>query len=307
MISILIKEPYDFPVDVIERLNTVGKVYKSGDDYPRNAISVVFIRLAEFIGEEFYLAHPNLKYVVSPTTGLNHVDIEYFSSQGVEVLTLKGHTSFLENIHATAEHTIALTLSLLRKLPTAVRSVNAGEWNRYPFKGGEINNRNVYIVGYGRLGKKVAALFRAFGAHVSAYDIDQSKVDDELFKPLMEGLQEADIVSLHVNLDEQSKNFFNADLIKQIKVGAIFINTARGEIIDQKFLLNRLDSGALSGVALDVLRDEPEPLDKTIKKMLDKHPQRLLVTPHIGGFTKESLSTVERFIAGQLMDRLAGR
>lgn len=299
--DILINEPDGFPTTAVQVLSQVGAVHFSDRSYPTQSIEAVFIRLRDRIGRAFHDKHPCLRYIVSPTTGLNHIDTEYFESVGVSVLSLKGRTDFLENIHATAEHTLALTLALIRRLPFACSSVLQGEWNRYPFQGTELFGKRVMLVGYGRLGRQVETLFRAFGCKVYAYDIDRRKVPNDVFLPLEEGLSTGDVISIHVNLDKSTNGFFNLTLLSKIKLGAILINTSRGELLDQESVWKLLACGHLAGAALDVLIGEPAPLTDTVRAALSALGDRIIVTPHISGFTVESLRTVEEYAAELLV------
>ncbi len=302
--DILINEPEDFPKSAVELLESIGRVYRWGNPYPKETIAAVFVRLRERIGEAFLTEHPALRYVVSPTTGLNHLDIAHLESAGVTVLTLKGKTEFLDNIHATSELTLALTLGLMRNIRDAANSVLAGEWNRKAYQGSEIFGKTVLLVGYGRLGRQAHRLFEAFGAKVIATDAVAGKAPAAITVSLSEGLAQADIVSLHVNLDEETEGFFDRSCIEAMKPGSILINTARGELIDQIALLEKLTDGHLSGAALDVLWNEPSPITGDFAEAMHALGPRLLVTPHIGGLTWESLSAVEEYMARGLIDHV---
>jgi phosphoglycerate dehydrogenase-like enzyme len=237
-----------------------------------------------------------LKYIVSPTTGLNHIDVGYFSAVSVRVLSLQGHTAFLDTIHATAEHTLALGLALIRRLPSAAQSVARGQWNRYAFKGSELYGKTVMLLGYGRVGRQVHALFAAFGCAVRAYDIDKAKVPAAIYADLEDGLGSADIVSVHLPLDKSTHGLLSAPLLSHIKPGAILINTSRGEVVDQTAMFTMVDKGHLGGIALDVLVGEPTPVGSDVLAMMKRHADRVVVTPHIAGFTSESLRAVENFM-----------
>ncbi len=300
--TILINEPKDFPLVAIEMLSEIGNVYTSNDDYPKDEVEYVFVRLAQIIGKDFHQDHPNLKCVISPTTGLNHLDLEYFEEHGIEVLSLKGRTGFLDNIRATAEHTICLLLALLRNLRQASNSVFAGEWDRYPYKGAEISGKNILILGYGRLGRQLEALYRAFKADVKAYDIVDGRVPDHIYISLDEGVAWADIISIHVNFTEENRHFFSQELIEKC-AGKIIVNTSRGELIDQQALFCSMLRGELKGLATDVLQNEPSPIDDTILKQINSMGNRVIITPHIAGNTHESLERVELYVSELLVKK----
>ena len=116
-----------------------------------NKADVIYTGLQYYIGRNLMDRYKNLKIIVTPTTGLTHIDLDYAKRRGIDVISLKGETEFLEDIHSTAEHTIALTLSLLRKIPHAFSKVS--EWNRDDFIGSELYGKTIGIIGVGRLGK----------------------------------------------------------------------------------------------------------------------------------------------------------
>ncbi|MCR5885717.1 hypothetical protein LRS03_23795 [Rhizobacter sp. J219] len=302
MIPILLNEPDGFPASAIERLQRIGPVHRSDAAYPAESIQVVFVRLRERIGAEFLRCHPALRVVVSPTTGLNHLDTALLAEAGVEVISLKGRTAFLDHIHATAEHTLALALALIRRLPAAHRDVLAGAWNRYPFQGSELYGKTVLLLGYGRIGRQVHALYSAFGCRMLACDVVENRVPPALRCELSSALAQADLVSIHVNLEPGTHGLVDAAVLDQLRTSAVIVNTSRGEIVDQTALLERVADGRLGGAAIDVLVDEPAPLTPAVRALIERCGPRLVVTPHISGFTAESLTTVEQHVTDLLLE-----
>jgi D-3-phosphoglycerate dehydrogenase len=296
MTAILINEPKDFPTKAIERLQKYGRVYFTGDEISTSEIEVLFVRLSQKIGTEILGTFPNLKLIVSPTTGLNHIDQNDLVKMGVTIASLKGRTDFLNDIRATAEHTIALALSLMRKIPAAVTSTRSQLWNRYPFKGGELYGSRVLILGYGRIGQQVAKLYEAFGCTVSAFDINMEQVPPKYMCDWPNKLRETDILSIHVDLNEKSEGMLNRETLDLLPPSSVIVNTSRGEVIDQNYLFRLLLEKRIFAAALDVLVNEPAPYcSETINLIRKIDSDRLLITPHIGGFTSESLSKVELF------------
>ena len=305
MTVILINEPDGFPAEAVERLRTVAEVYRSDEEYPAQRVTVAFVRLREKIGVEFHRRQPALRWVVSPTTGIDHLDLDYFSKAGIQVICLRGRTEFLDNIHATAEHTLALVLALIRRVPDAVRSVSEGHWNRYPFQGRELFGKTVLILGYGRIGRQVHKLYEAFGCRVLAIDSIPGRVPAALRCETSNALAFADILSIHINLDDSTRGLVNEALLNQLKPGAWLVNTSRGEIVDQAAVLSRVAAGRLSGAALDVLVGEPNPLlNEAVRSVIRDCGPRLLLTPHIAGFTLESLGVVENHVTDLLLAAL---
>ncbi len=299
---ILLNEPEGFPEAAKLRLANCAPVVTPQDAFDPLLVEVVFIRLAENIDAAFLARFPNLRILVTPTTGLNHLDRCALEHARVHVISLAGQTAFLDTVRATAEHTIALALALLRQLPAATESVRKGKWNRYPFLGRELSNSTVLILGYGRVGRQVHQLYEAFGASVVAHDTVVDKVPNGISVPLIEGLGRADLVSVHVNLTPGSHSFFGARHLSQMKAGSILVNSSRGEILDQSAVFDSLRTGHLAGAALDVLCGEPAPLSSEVRMALRELGSRLLITPHISGFTKESLEKVENFMVQRLIE-----
>ena len=269
---------------------------------------VLWVRLRHRIDAEVMALAPRLKFIVSPTTGLNHIDLAAAAQRGVHVVSLRGETGFLREIRATAEHTLALALALLRHLPGACNHVKAGGWNRDLFWGRELAGKSVGIIGFGRLGQIVAEYFQAFGCRVLATDplVASAAVTPNVsFVPLAELLATADLVTLHVNLSDTSQRFFGRDQFARMKTGSWFINTARGELVDEVALLAALESRQLAGAAVDVLADESS-------VGMQNHPlvqysrthDNLIITPHLGGCTFESVEKTEVFLAEKLRSLL---
>lgn len=257
---------------------------------------VLIVRLARRIDAGILDQLPNLKAIVTATTGLNHIDLDEFSKRGIAVLSLKGEEDFLKTITATAEHTIALMLCLMRSIPAASASVEKGKWNRDEFKGYDLSGKTFGIIGYGRLGKLVEKYALAFGMRVLTHDV---KPGD--FVDLDTLLSESDIVSLHASYAPENDKMIKAETFKKMKKGAYFINTARGELVDEQGLLDALSSGHISAAALDVLADENN-LDVNQNPLIQhaRSKQNLFITPHIGGATYDSMEKTEIFMAQKL-------
>jgi D-3-phosphoglycerate dehydrogenase / 2-oxoglutarate reductase len=313
--KVLISEPENYSQDAINIYKEIGPTYKldSGDDLNAALLSdveILVIRLRYFIGSEVMDSAPKLKFIVSPTTGLNHIDLSNASMRGIKVLSLKGEVNFLKCIPATAEHTLALMLSLVRRLPSAVVSVNQGFWERDNFIGKELKGKSLGILGFGRIGTQVANYARAFGMKVYAYDLKKDIHSD--FVTFLSDPNQlvalVDIVSVHIDLNDQTYNFINKDLLSYFKVGSYLINTSRGEIIDEKSLLKALESNRIAGAALDVLSDENNSQkSRSTHRLLEwarKNTNRLIVTPHIGGATSESMSHTEKFMAKKVLNHI---
>lgn len=277
----------------------------------QQSYEVIFTRLGLMLDEEAMRLQPSLKYIVTATTGLNHIDVEAATRRGIQVVSLKGESEFLAQIKSTAEHTWGLLLSLIRKLPAAMEHVKAGGWDRQPFLCDELDGKTLGIIGYGRLGKIVAKYGVAFGMHVLVHDrqpenyAGHTHVQPANLKTLLEN---ADVVCLLISWSEENNAFMHSDRFREMKTGAYFINTARGELVDEQALLGALKSGKVKGAALDVLWGDSAWAGKTAGAfaLLDYARQNpnLLITPHMGGYGQDSIAKTRTFVTNKFLSFL---
>lgn len=310
MMKILVAESGDFSAQAASLLERAGDLLLRDLDRQEllsavRDINVLWVRLRHKIDADVIAAAQQLNIIVTPTTGLNHIDLGEAQQRGIQVLSLQGEGEFLQDVRATAEHTVGLLFSLLRQIPEALAHVQQGQWDRDSFKGRELYGKTIGIVGYGRLGKIVARYVRAFDTRVLTADpyVDAGSLESFVtLVPLSELLEASDVVTLHVNLCDATRNFFGPNQFAAMKRGAWFVNTSRGEVVDEEALLSALESGRLAGAALDVLCDESS-------KGMPGHPlvayarkqRNLIITPHLGGCTNESMEKTECFLANHLV------
>ena len=265
---------------------------------------VLWVRLRNMIDKEIMDHAPKLTTIATNTTGLNHVDLDEAAKRKIAVVSLKGEYEFLSDIRATAEHTIGLALALLRKIPAAHNHASAGGWDRYPFKGHELYEQTAGIIGYGRLGKIVAGYFKAFGMKVLVCDPNVADTPDDVLKVQLDELvRQSDVISLHVDYRPENNQMIDKSVFDHVKQGAVFINTARGELVNESDLLAALNSGRLAGAALDVVASEHTNSD--VRAALVQYTSgndNLILTPHIGGNTFESHFKTEEFLAQKLLN-----
>ena len=313
--KILVAESTGFSCRAAEFLRKIGDLHladldRSGLLRAVAEVDILWVRLRHYIDAEVMAAAPRLRYIASPTTGLNHIDIAEAEKRGVRIISLRGEAEFLNDIRATAEHTLALILALYRHLSAAVLHTRQGGWQRDLFKGRELYGKTVGIIGYGRLGKIVARYLTAFDTRILATDPQNSpgtKSAGIEFVSLPELLRESDIVTLHASYSLQNHQFFGAEQFSMMKKNAVFINTARGELVEETALLNALETGQISAAAIDVLNGE-NTLQNLSGHALLKYARshnNLLITSHTGGCTVESMEKTEVFLAEKLSRVLA--
>jgi D-3-phosphoglycerate dehydrogenase len=306
--NLLIAESHDFSSQALKILNATFEVQVA--DCDRNDllrrvkdVDVLWVRLRNMIDAEIMDAAPKLRAIVTNTTGLTHVDMDQAEQRGIQIISLRGEVDFLKDVRATAEHTIALTLSLLRKLPAAHKHVIDGGWDRYQFKGQELYGKTIGIIGYGRLGRITAQYFRAFGANLLVTDSKRhSAIDGIEFVDKNRLLDRADLISLHTNYVPANHNMISSAEFNLMRSGTTFINTARGELVDEQALLAALESGHLGGAAIDVLANE-HCRTQEAQALIDyaRRHDNLILSPHVGGYTHESLDKTELFLTHKLV------
>ena len=209
------------------------------------------------------------------------------------------------NTISTAEHTFSMMMALSRNIPQACASMKAGKWDRKSFEGVELFNKTLGIVGMGRIGGEVARRAIAFGMRVLAHDpffsVSRAKALQVEVVELEQIYTQADYITVHVPMTDQTKGMINSDTIGKMKKGVRLINCARGGIINETDLLAAIKSGHVAGAALDVYEVEPPPADWPLRDV----PQ-VITTPHLGASTHEAQESVGIEVAEQIAEVLAG-
>lgn len=246
-----------------------------------------------------------LKVIATPSTGTDHIDVQYAKSNGIKILDLSREYDVLDTFSATAEHAWCLILALLRRLPSAFASAKAGCWARQAYAGTQVLGKTLGIIGFGRLGKMMAAMAAGFRMKIIACDTKPIAGDFVRQVDLETLLAESDIVSIHVHLTEGTRGLIGRKELALMKPQSIIINTSRGAVIDESALLTALENGALSGAALDVICGEWD-MDLTRHPLIAyaREHDNLIITPHIGGSTIESIVGARVYMAQQLKDYL---
>jgi len=241
---------------------------------------------------------PILKVVSRYGVGYNNVDLNAASKNGVIVTNTPG-----ANAIAVAELTIALILNMLRPILPAVQRTKQGEWPRY--KGFSLVGKTVGLLGLGAIGKETAKRLTGFGCRVMAYDL----YPDEKFAAeygiemsiLDVILPAADIISLHLPGTAETREIVNAEFIDKMKPGAWLVNTARGDLISEKALVDAIENGKLSGAALDVYSEEPPPPLSTIFSF-----DQIITTPHMGAHADSATNAMGRMAMDECLRVLQG-
>ncbi len=269
---------------------------------------VILAPLGYYFGKEKIDKCSSLKIIGSNTTGHPHIDVEYASSKGIKVITLKNDHNFLDSITPTAELAFGLIISLTRNIFPASNTVSQGLWDRRLNPGSKmLSNMSIGIVGLGRLGFKVAQMAKTFEMQVYYYDpfVDKKYPGIQKISTLSQLVSKVDVVSVHVPHEKETENMFNNEIFSKFKNDSFFINTSRGELVDHNALLSFLKNKKLRGAAIDVIENEfSENFSSSLREnSLWKYSQEnnnLIITPHIGGSTKDAWLATE----GRVIDRI---
>jgi D-3-phosphoglycerate dehydrogenase len=256
------------------------------------------IRSNTKVTKDVLAAAKNLRVIGRAGIGVDNVDVPAATARGIAVLNTPEGNSV-----TTAEHAIALLVSLARHIPQATASMKAGKWEKKKFEGMELYNRTLGVIGLGNIGRIVADRAQGLGMKVIAYDPPISpeaaqKLDVELV-PLKQLFARADAITVHVPKTKDTAGMLNKAAFALMKPGVLLINAARGGIVDEADLLEALDSGKVGGAALDVFVQEPPPADHPLLKH-----ERLICTPHLGASTEQAQVNVSIAVAEQVCDYL---
>jgi len=257
----------------------------------------IAIRSATKITADVIQAAKKLKVVGRAGIGVDNVDIPAATAAGVIVM----NTPFGNSI-TTAEHAIALMMTLARELPAANASTHAGKWEKNRFMGVELYGKTLGLIGAGNIGSIVADRAKGLKMKVIAYDpyLSPERAADLGIEKveLNDLLARADFITLHTPLTNETRNIISADAIQRMKKGARIINCARGGLVDERALKAALDSGHLAGAALDVFEEEPA------KSNILFGNDKVVATPHLGASTAEAQENVALQVAEQISDYL---
>ncbi len=301
VVKVGICEPKDFSEHAINVLsNNCSVSLFEGTDL-QNFISdkdAIFVRLKYNITDALLENCNRLKYICSPTTGLNHINI---TNERIKVVSLKGEYNFLESIRATPEHIFGLSLALLRNYAHAFLNNANTIWNRELYKGYELYQNRVGIIGLGRVGKILLNYYQAFSAKVGYYDVVNYKnINATKYNSLEELINASSIIILAANYVPANDQMIGKKELNLMK-GKYFINAARGELVDEANLAEKISEHWFKGVAIDVLANETMETKYLYRFIQLTQTENLIITPHIGGATYTSMARTEEFIVNKFL------
>lgn len=280
--KIVVLEKIKMSKEQIKRLESLGKVkfydnstIKKAKERVKDANVVIidWIEPNEFLED---IKPGSLLALMS--TGYGWIDLKKARSLGITITNIPGYAT-----EAVAEHAFGLMLSVLRKIVLANKSVKGGKWIKDPFRGSELKDKTLGIIGLGRIGSRLAEIGQGFGMKIVGYDRNPRHLKDVKMVNLEELLKKSDIISLHCDLNPSSENLIGEKEFNLMKPEAILINTSAGKVVDTNALVEALKTKKISGAGIDVLPEEPN-LNNPLLKL-----DNLVLTPEIGFNTKEAL------------------
>ena len=249
---------------------------------------IVVIRSGTILNKEVLELGKNIKIIARCGVGVDNIDLEFAKQKEIAVTNAPS-----ANIISVVELTASLILNAARKIPQADQSLKNGKWERASFMGVELYGKKLGIVGFGKAGKLLAERMMSFGMQIVFYDPYIKEWDGpEQSIDLDTLLSTSDVVSVHVIKTNETKNLLSKNKLDLMKKGSIIVNTSRGGVLDEDYLIELLSSDHLYGAGLDVYENEPPPTTEQFRNL------NITSTPHIGASTKEAqlkagLDTVE--------------
>lgn len=263
--------------------------------------AVIVRLLADLLGAEEMQAGGRLRHIAKHGVGTNDIDVKAAAALGTPVSMTTG-----SNGHSVAEHALALIMALVKDLPRQDRLIRDGFWDKNQYNGRELRGQRLGLVGFGFIGQTLARMAGAIGMIVSAFDphTPGHAFHDGVTREtdLDTLIANSDIVSLHCPLTPETQNLIDARRIRLMKRGALLINTARGEVVDEKALISALEDGHLAGAGLDSFAVEPPGIDNPLFRL-----PNTLVTPHVAGVTLDAKRAVSIMSAENVLAAFDGK
>jgi D-3-phosphoglycerate dehydrogenase len=246
-----------------------------------------------------------LKVIGTPSTGTDHLDLAAVRDAGIACFDIAREFDLINSFSATSELAFGALLALNRKICEARQSVLDGGWGREAFTGFQLLGKTLGIVGLGRLGRISARIGNGFGMRVIACDVREVTAPGVGLTDFDTVIREADVLTIHVHLREDTRGMISREVLARMKANAILLNTSRGALVDEIALLESLRTGGIAGACVDVI--DGEWLDDVRQHPLVQYAQahrNLLIVPHIGGATHESIYGARIFMARKVADYL---
>jgi len=283
-----------FGKDLPDKLKEFGDVTDDINELPD--ADVVLVRSATKATDEYLAKAKNLKLIIRGGVGVDNIDIQFCNENNICAKNTPEASSV-----AVAELAMTLMLGIQRNIVKAHNTTKEGKWAKKELKGRELYKKTLGLIGIGRIGYEVAKRAKAFEMNVIAYDPYIKESEIELVQNLDDLLSQADIISLHTPLTDETRGMVNKDFIAKMKDGAIIINTARGKLLNEQDVYDALQAGKLGYLGTDVYTQEP-PGDSPLLRA-----DNVLLAPHIGASTRENMDRIGEIVCQLIKDLSEGK
>jgi lactate dehydrogenase-like 2-hydroxyacid dehydrogenase len=304
--TILFIENSNLPEITIQELfknfNVISYLNYNKNEYSKKDVTHIYTRLSIKLDGKFLSNYPNLKFIGCPTTSIDHIDTDFCHRNEIKITTIRNQKKLLRNITSTAELATWFLIELSRNPSKYANNVLKGKWNRYEYVNESLNGKTLGIIGLGRVGKQVARVFLNLGMRIIFFD--SKKFIFSRYKRVSninQIAEQSDFITIHVNGVIENNNLIARDFLSHLKSsGSYIVNTSRGLVVNEVDIVESLTNGNLVGYATDVLDGEyasdlkwlnANPLWKKLN--LDG---KIVITPHIGGATVDSLIRVDNYV-----------
>ncbi len=287
-----LKSLFDHPNFVVDRQPTLpsAELKKLIGGY-----DALIVRSQTKVTEELLEAAGRLRVIARAGVGVDNIDVNAATRKGIIVINAPG-----ANTIAATEHTLAMMLSLARKIPQAHQKTVTGEWDRNSFKGVELYKKTLGVIGMGKIGTEVARRAKSFGMNILGFDpylTEERAKKLGIVKASLDLIaEESDFITIHTPLTNDTRGLVNEDYLRKCKKGVRFVNCARGGVIDEKALVRAIQAGHVAGAALDVFEKEPV----ADPELLDN--PNIIVTPHLGASTVEAQEKVAQEVSAEIIE-----
>ena len=304
-------EPQNFPSQAQQELRKIWRLILGPSRTTAQApeIEGLFCRLGVYLGEDFLTPFKNLKWIASPTTALSHIDTVHASKMGIKVYSLRDVSpGKLQKLTSTVDLTVFLTLAIARNYLRLVNTpLGISGWDRYAHPSKQLSSHTIGIIGLGRIGSRVCQTLSSLGATVVGFDSKNFPDKQSLSEPcktVEELLAVSDIVVMCASYQNGQAPILSRKRLAVVKPGVKIINTARGELVDELAVGDLIRKGIIEGYATDTLAGEAvnDHWNSPILSLLQEG-YNVIVTPHVGGASSDSLALSEALLATHIVEK----
>jgi len=308
--NILLTEPSNYSLEALNIYSESGcNIFINPKNYKEDLIDCLLVRLNISINREFISNYPNLKYIISPTTALTHIDVEECKEKNIKLISLRDCKKDLKLITSSSEHALSLSLSIIRNLPRYFDLGANAEWDRYKYPIRELSSLKIGIIGFGRIGKKLFDIFQTIGSKVYWFDIKKSKKNNKSYMTKQDLILNSDLIIICTSFNHGDKPVISNEEIKLFNNNKFLVNISRGGNVSDKAIEKLFRDDKLSGYATDVIaeEDESKEISTSIIYKLINDGFNIIITPHIGGAASDAMSKAEIFVAKKFCNLIKKR